>query len=174
MRLRRLILARPSLFAMIVLAVAGAGAASLTVSLPHDGPGHAFATGPLECSIPVDVSMLFDRSGSMGSPSSKMTNAKAAAISFIDAFAGSPTDTDLTPHQMAATSFSTSATTDQVLTTNATAMRNAINGYVASGNTNLGWGLWLAEQQLEPPTDPDVMTSTSTSTATDTSTVATT
>ena len=116
----------------------------------------AWATGPVACANAVDVAMLFDHSGSMGSPANKLTDAKAAAIGFVDAFAGSPSDTDLTPHHMAAVSFSTGASTDQVLTTNATAMRNAINAYTANGYTNLGWGLWLAEQQLEPATDPDV------------------
>ena len=114
----------------------------------------ASASG-LTCAKPVDVSMLFDRSGSMGSPASKLTNAKAAAISFVDAFAGGPFDTDLSPHHMSAVSFSTLATTDQARTTNATAMRNAINAYTANGSTNLGSGLWLAEDQLEKPVDPD-------------------
>jgi hypothetical protein len=62
----------------------------------------AYAAGdPVTCAVPTDISLLFDRSGSMASPASKLTNAKSAAISFINAFAGGPSDNDLSPHQMA-------------------------------------------------------------------------
>lgn len=154
MRLHRLMRRPLALWAAAFLAIAMGAIPFLDPTSPGGAVRSAYADDP-QCAVPVDISMVFDRSGSMASPASKMTNAKAAATGFVDAFAGGPSDPDLSPHQIAAVSFATTYTTDQSLTTNANALRTAISGYVASGSTSLGNGLWLGQAQLQPPNDMD-------------------
>ncbi len=79
----------------------------------------------------LEVALVSDVSGSMsGAPLSSL---KTAATSFVDNLAA--------PDEAAAISFSTSATTDQELTTNYQAVKNAINAYTASGGTSIASGV---------------------------------
>src|ERR1700694_1621635 len=124
---------------------------------PKSGSSFVFAGNDVaHCPIPVDVSLVFDHTRSMTDVPNKLENAKAAAKGFVDAFAGGPSDKDLSPHQMALTGFHDGiANTDVSLTTDASAMRTAINGFGANGRTNIGRGLQLGQLQLLPPNDTD-------------------
>ncbi len=106
-------------------------------------------TDPNACVDGVDLAMIFDHTGSMDDVVGKIENAKSAARSFIHTFAGGITDSDLSPHQMALVGFYNSiAATDVPLTTDADALRTAINNYVTSGGTNIGTALSLGQIQL--------------------------
>ena len=108
------------------------------------------------CPNPVDISLVFDHTGSMDDVAGKIENAKAAAVGFVNAFAGGPLDNDLDPHQIALTGFSNgTANMDEPLTTNAANLRTDINGYSTTGRTHIGLALQLAQLQLEPPADAD-------------------
>lgn len=129
------------------------------LDLQAGGGGVVHAADPVECPVPVDISIVFDHSGSMGSPASKLTNAKAAAIGFINGFSGGPSDDDLSPHTMALTGFSNGdAIVEDVLGTDAVPIRADVNGFSASGFTNISRALQLGQLQLEQPTDPDTDT----------------
>ncbi|HXK33883.1 MAG TPA: VWA domain-containing protein, partial [Dehalococcoidia bacterium] len=116
----------------------------------------ARAEGEAQCSVPVDVALVFDHSGSMDDAAGKFTNAKAAAIGFVNQLAGGPSDNDLSPHEMALVGYANGdAFVDVGLGTNAASVRSAINGYIANGRTNIGRALQLAQLQLENPPDTD-------------------
>src|SRR3972149_5200975 len=82
------------------------------------GDDRAFATGGAPvCQTPTDVSLVFDHTGSMDEVAGKITNAKAAAVGFVNVFAGGPLDNNLDPHQIALSGFSNGvASTDVALT----------------------------------------------------------
>ena len=91
--------------------------------------GQGTAT-PNPCQVPVDISLVFDHSGSM-SQTNKLQNAQQAAAGFVNQLAGG--DGNLSPHQMALTGFSDGiAVTDVALTNNANTLSAAINGYTAA------------------------------------------
>ena len=117
-----------------VLILTGLALVLVAMMLPFGPSGRntrvAFATGDPECTVPVDISMVFDHSGSMDDSANKFSNAKAAAIGFVDSFAGGPSDNDLTPHQMALTGLHDGiANTDMNLGTNAATLRSTITGW---------------------------------------------
>lgn len=115
-----------------------------------------FAAPADTCQVPVDVALVLDHSTSMGG--TKLTNAKTGATSFVDYFAGGPSDTNLSPHEMALVGFwEGNAFTNVTLTTSATSMRTGISGFTADGFTNIGRGLQLGQLQLVGGTDPDYM-----------------
>ncbi|MFC7131992.1 MULTISPECIES: vWA domain-containing protein [Salinibaculum] len=87
---------------------------------------------------PLEVALVSDVSGSMAG--ANLTALKAAATSFVDNLSG----TD----EAAAISFNSSANLDQALTTNYQAVKNAINGYTAGGNTNVASGISVAQTEL--------------------------
>ena len=166
-RLRRGIMAqssdrRASRWRGWIVALGGlvlAAAAVLLLQLAPTGTHRSVHATDLECPVPVDVSLVMDHSGSMGTPASKLANAKTAAKGFIDALAGGPSDNDLTPHEVALTSFTNgNASTDVALTTNAATLRTTINGFGAAGFTQIGRALALGQLQLEPPVEPDLPT----------------
>ncbi len=142
--------------AAIVSAVAVAA-----LVLPAGGGGglanYAYAESePLECSVPTDVSIVFDHSGSMDDTAMKIENAQDAAVGFVNAFSGNPPDNDLSPHQMALIGLHDGiADTDDTLGTNAAAIISDINAYTASGNTNIALAIQLGQLQLENPPDTD-------------------
>ena len=86
----------------------------------------------------VDVAIVIDRSGSMGG--SNIEEAKAGARTLVDSL----NNTD----QSAYVSFADSATLDQELTTNKTAVKEAINATVADDGTNMAPGVETARQEL--------------------------
>jgi len=86
----------------------------------------------------LEVALVSDVSGSMsGSPLSSL---KTAATTFVDNLSS--------PDEAAAVSFSTSASTDQELTTNYQAVKNAINAYNAGGGTSIAAGIIEGEDEL--------------------------
>ena len=86
----------------------------------------------------LEVALVSDVSGSMsGAPLSAL---KTAASSFVGNLSS--------PDEAAAISFSTSASTDQELTTNYQLVQNAINNYNASGGTSIAAGIIEGEDEL--------------------------
>ena len=143
----------------LVLSTFGLAVVALAAAVPFPGSGNdrqASAQGPEQCSVPVDVSLVFDHTGSMDDTPSKFPNAKSAAIGFINGLAGGPSDNDLTPHQMALIGYTNGvASVDVTLGTNAATMRTTVNGYTPVGRTNIGLAIALGQAQLEPAPDPD-------------------
>jgi uncharacterized protein YegL len=88
---------------------------------------------------PADVLLVLDRSGSMSGQ--KIQDAKAAAKGFLDRM-------DLSTDQVGLVSFSDVATLNQVLTQMAGPVRTAIDGLVASGNTNITDAITKAQAEL--------------------------
>lgn len=99
------------------------------------------ATDCTPVNSPVDVALVIDRSGSMGG--TKIADAKQAAIDFVNQTGGSD--------QVALSSFAGTgtATLDQTLTNNKTAVINAINSLNATGMTDIAEGLAQAETELD-------------------------
>jgi Ca-activated chloride channel family protein len=86
----------------------------------------------------LEVALVSDVSGSMGG--SALSSLKTAASSFVGNLSS--------PDEAAAISFSTSASTDQELTTNYQLVQNAINNYNASGGTSIAAGIIEGEDEL--------------------------
>ena len=86
----------------------------------------------------LEVALVSDVSGSMGG--SALSSLKTAASSFVGNLSS--------PDEAAAISFSTSASTDQELTTNYQLVQNAINNYTASGGTSIAAGIIEGEDEL--------------------------
>ena len=97
----------------------------------------------------VDVVLVIDRSGSMwGAP---LQAAKDAAKAFVDGL-------DLSPggSQVALVSYADNATLDSGLTRSAATIRNAIDGLMEGGDTNITDGINTAQAELESARrDPD-------------------
>ncbi len=111
---------------------------------------------PPPCQSPVDISLVFDHSGSM-SQNSKLSNARTAVEGFISTI-DNDDDDDLSPHEVALTGLADgSAQTDVPLTTDASILKSTVLGYQASGFTNIGRGIQLGQLQLSGQTDPDTM-----------------
>jgi len=89
----------------------------------------------------VDVMLIIDRSGSMGG--TPMQDAKNAAKAFVDML-------DLSPgrDRVGLVSYATSAQLDHSLSSSGASVKSAIDGLFASGWTNIGDGIHLANQQL--------------------------
>lgn len=129
--------------------------------VPPGGPTQRTAARPtadVACSVPVDVALVFDSSASMDSDANKFSNARTAALSFINTMAGGVSSTSFSPSRMAAIRFRNStAQVDAALTTNASTVRTAVTNYTsaqATGYTNIGEGLQQGQLQLinTPPT----------------------
>ena len=86
----------------------------------------------------LEVALVSDVSGSMGG--SALSSLKTAASSFVGNLSS--------PDEAAAISFSTTASTDQELTTNYQLVQNAINNYNASGGTSIAAGIIEGEDEL--------------------------
>lgn len=99
---------------------------------------------------PEDIMLVLDRSGSMdGQP---LTDLKTAANGFVDiideASDGVLNGVIANGSQISVVSFAGSASVDQALTTNANAVKSAINALVASGLTNHEAAISTAQAQL--------------------------
>ncbi len=141
----------------IVVAIYGAKSAAADIPPGAITPTPSGPPGPTPnlCQTPVDISLVFDHSGSM-SQNNKLPNAQQAATGFVDQLAGG--DNDLSPHQIALTGISAGvATTDVALTTNAGLLKAAISGYTADGFTNIGRAMQLGQLQLVGGTHPDFL-----------------
>ncbi len=121
-------------------AVATSTCQQAQVTLQVNGVGD-----PVTQRLPLDVMIVFDRSGSMddagGNPPQPITDAKNAAITLINQL-NNTTDT------AGLTSFSTTATLDQALTSNFAAVTNKVNAISVGGNTNIGGGVKTGQQEI--------------------------
>jgi hypothetical protein len=89
----------------------------------------------------IDVFLVFDKSGSMGSDSpTRISQAKTATTTFIDQL----TSRDL----VGLVSFSSSTTTDKVLTNDFASVKTTINSLTASGSTQLRNAIYKAIDNL--------------------------
>lgn len=115
---------------------------SHTVTVPPNATNQDFV-GTVTCAggtTAVDVLLVIDHSGSMyGQP---LADEKVAAKGFVDRM-------NLSQDQVGLASFASSAGLDQQLTHNGTAVKNAIDALVASGNTNMGDGINAAQAELQ-------------------------
>ena len=162
-------LAQPVLFAALLAAIA---ALALLASAPRSGlaqePPHlevdksadsqACETAsihltvrgegePVEERVPVDVMLVLDRSGSMGEggPPTPMFYAKQAGKALVDQL-----DPDV--DQVGLVSYSDWASLDHVLTSGVSGfndVKTAIDALSAGGYTNIGDGVYDAQQELE-------------------------
>ncbi|MDD5110271.1 MAG: VWA domain-containing protein [Patescibacteria group bacterium] len=106
----------------------------------------------LGCKGKIDLELVLDRSGSIGSD---ITLLKTAANAFVTTLAPSADGTHI-----GESSFADTGTLDQVLTGNETDVHTAINALVSSGTTNLKEGIDLAAGDIAAngrPTIPDYM-----------------
>ncbi|MBX3025899.1 VWA domain-containing protein [bacterium] len=121
-------------------AVALADCQQARVKLDVSGTGD-----PPSQHVPLDVQIVFDRSGSMddagGNPVQPITNAKNAAKVLIDQL-------DPATDRAGLTSYSTTPTLDSGLTSNFTSVKTAVDGLSASGFTNIGGGVLNGQTQL--------------------------
>jgi len=138
--MRPLILASCALLAGLAVLLATSGR---TGASPLDQAVSPTPTPlPPQCLSPVDISLVFDHSGSM-SQNNKLVNAQAAVNSFVDTIDNN-LDSNLSPHQMALTGFANGdAQTDIPLTTAADTIKQAVTGYLPSGFTIIVRGLQL-------------------------------
>lgn len=103
------------------------------------------AGDPLLQGQPLDVMIVFDRSGSMddagGNPLQPIQDAKDAAKLLVD---------QLNPavDKVGLVSYADTATLNSGLTSSFSTVKTAINGLVANGYTNIGDGVWKAQQEL--------------------------
>lgn len=91
--------------------------------------------------IPLDIIIVFDKSGSM-SVGGKLAAAKTAAKKFVDLL-------DPTRDQVGLVSFSSTAALSKQLTTDFVSVKNAISNLSAGGSTNIGDPIDKANLELE-------------------------
>ena len=101
-------------------------------------------SNPVNYVKPNDVILIIDRSGSMlpgnNAGEDKMSNAKKAAINFIDII-------DYTKHQVGIVDFSSDVSIQQ-LTTNADNLKNYVSGITANGGTATASAIEKARELL--------------------------
>lgn len=106
---------------------------------------------------PVDLILVLDRSGSM---EDSMDDLKAATKAFVDKFDegdGAKDGVFANGSRMGVVSFSTSASLDRPLTTNANQVKDAIGRLEAQGTTNHAAGITTAQAQLTSLSNAHVM-----------------
>ena len=97
-----------------------------------------------QCSTPVDVMLLIDRSGSMNLQdglNTRLQNAKSAAVTFVN-------QVNFTNDEVGLASFNHLATLNQELTNVQADVLSAINSLNATGQTNIGSGMKTAREEL--------------------------
>ncbi len=99
----------------------------------------------------LDVVLIIDRSGSMSSPPEQFPDTQTAAKTFADLL-------DPANDRVGLVSYATSATLNQPLTSTYQDVKNTIDTLSPSGNTAMGEGIYLANNELltngrsRPPT----------------------
>lgn len=107
---------------------------------------HVVGTGePTVNRNPIDLMIVFDRSGSMddagGNPVEPISSAKTAAKSLVD-------ELDVSIDRAGLVSFSSSATENRSLLSTFAQVKTSIDGLTASGNTNIGDGVFDAQAEF--------------------------
>jgi Mg-chelatase subunit ChlD len=102
---------------------------------------------PIEEHVPVDVMLVLDRSGSMsqGSTPTPIYYAKQAAKALVDQL-------DPNVDQVGLVSYADTATLNRQLSSGVTGFNNvksSIDGLAASGYTNIGDAVYVAQQELQ-------------------------
>ncbi len=97
--------------------------------------------GPTQNGVPLDVVIVFDRSGSMNDDT-QLSDAKTAARTLID-------ELDPATDRVSLVTYSNSGQVDEELTQDFSAVRRAINRLDADGRTNIGDGVFAANQELQ-------------------------
>jgi uncharacterized protein YegL len=99
---------------------------------------------------PEDIMLVLDRSGSMaGAPLAALKTAATTFVDIIDeATDGTLDGVIANGSRVGIVSFADTATLNQALTTNATALKTAINGLAAAGLTNHSAAISLAQSTL--------------------------
>lgn len=96
---------------------------------------------------PSDAMLVIDRSGSMndknGSTGTKLSNAKIAAKNFVDIMAKDP------KNQLGLTSFATTATVNNPLTTNYASIKTQLDALKGDGGTCIECGIKKANAELK-------------------------
>lgn len=100
----------------------------------------------LGCKDKIDLMLVLDRSGSIGS--SELATLKTAAKAFVDSLAPS-----LLGAHIGQSSFATTGSLDLHLSDDATTIKGAIDAIAAVGFTNLKEGIELADGELDNPGD---------------------
>jgi uncharacterized protein YegL len=100
------------------------------------------------CPGPVDLVFVLDRSGSMSGD--RIAAVKSSSSSFLDRLNFSRDHAGLV-------SFASTASLNQAMTSDPAAVRTAINALVASGTTNTGDGINLAQATLAGHTHPGAL-----------------
>jgi Ca-activated chloride channel family protein len=90
-----------------------------------------------------DIALVLDRSGSMRSQN-KINDLKAAMSIFLDIL-----DSTRSDERVSLTSYSTTGTKDQDMTSNLGLIRNAVNQMQAAGFTAIGQGMQIGSNSLE-------------------------
>ncbi|WP_158079946.1 VWA domain-containing protein [Archangium sp. Cb G35] len=106
---------------------------------------------------PVDIMLVLDRSGSMAG---SMGTLKEAAMDFVDKFDagdGAKDGVFANGSRIGMVSFASEATLDRPLTSTANSVKTAINGLVASGQTNHEAGISTGQGQLASSPNARVM-----------------
>ena len=126
------------------------GDISFTAVQERHSPGFRCGGGNVGCLDEADMMLVIDRSGSISN--TELDTLQAAATGFVTAVAPSTAGV-----HMGQSSFSTTATLDQVLTDSAAAMTAAIANLDSFTRlrTNLSHGIDLAKAELESVRDRD-------------------
>lgn len=107
---------------------------------------------------PVDIMLVLDRSGSMEQEMGALKNAAKAFVDMLDDATDGTHDGVISyGNRIGVVSFSSSATLDRPLTSNATLAKAAIDGLSAGGSTNHAAGITTAQSQLGPSPNADIM-----------------
>ena len=97
---------------------------------------------------PEDIMLTLDRSGSMGGSMSALKNASKNFVDIIDEETDGSKDGIISGSRIGVVSFAGSASVDQVLTNNATAVKEAIDALSAGGLTNHKDAIIKAQKEL--------------------------
>ena len=104
-----------------------------TLGLFSSGAGQTSTSSaqeqPLLCPLPIDVALVFDRTGSMNE-SNKLSLAREAAKDLVDVLDGTPSDGSISSHHMAIASFHDGiASVDLPLTQSATNLHSTLGSF---------------------------------------------
>jgi Mg-chelatase subunit ChlD len=108
--------------------------------------GRAATPAPVCANVPVDVTLIIDKSGSMndqvGSSGTKLANAKTAAKAFVDIMAQN------TNNRVGLITYANTGTVNLALTNNFSSVKTQIDAITATGNTCTQCGVNKSNQEI--------------------------